>query len=99
MSVSLLTEGRYMAFGEELQRLREAAGLSQAELAGRAGLSLRSVQNWEQGHRKPKADALLALSGPLQVPVETLVALVAGQPAPPPSPKGGGKGKRRGKRP
>ena len=86
-----------MAFGEELQRLREAAGLSQSELAGRAGLSLRSVQNWEQGHRKPKADALLALSKPLKVPVETLVALVAGRAAPPPSPKGRGKGQGRGK--
>ena len=83
-----------MPFGEELQRLREAAGLSQAELAGRAGLSLRSVQNWEQGHRKPKADALLAMSGPLQVPVETLVALVAGRPAPPPFHKGKGRGER-----
>jgi transcriptional regulator with XRE-family HTH domain len=67
------------------------------DAAGRAGLSLRSVQNWEQGHGKPKADALLALSGPLNVPVETLVALVAGQAAPPPSPKGRGKGKPRGK--
>jgi transcriptional regulator with XRE-family HTH domain len=85
-----------------------AAGLSQAELAGRAGLSLRSIQNWEQGHRRPKADALLAMSKPLKVSVETLVALVAGRaeapahPAreavPPRSEGGKGKGKPRGRK-
>ena len=39
-----------MTFGQNLQKLRERAGLSQSDLARRAGLSLRSLQNWEIEH-------------------------------------------------
>jgi transcriptional regulator with XRE-family HTH domain len=37
--------------GTRLKRLREAAGLSQAKLAAAAGVSPRTVQNWEYGKR------------------------------------------------
>ena len=33
----------------KLQEKRKAAGLSQAQLAGRAGLSVRTLQHYEQG--------------------------------------------------
>jgi transcriptional regulator with XRE-family HTH domain len=59
--------------GQRLQRLRELATLSQSELAGRAGLSVRSIQNWECGRRRPKLDAMLALARALGVSVEQLV--------------------------
>ena len=62
-----------MPFGEKLQRLRERAGLSQSGLADKAGLSVRSVQNWEQGHRGPSAAAVLALARALGVSAETLL--------------------------
>ena len=62
-----------MRFGATLQRLRRGADLSQAALAERSGLSLRNVQNWEQGHRVPRAPALLALAKALGVSVETLL--------------------------
>jgi transcriptional regulator with XRE-family HTH domain len=39
-------------FGAGLSRRRQAAGLSQAELAERAGLSVRAVSNLERGHTK-----------------------------------------------
>jgi predicted ATPase/DNA-binding XRE family transcriptional regulator len=39
-------------FGTELQRLRRAAGLSQQELAERAGLSLRGIADLERGARR-----------------------------------------------
>ncbi len=34
-----------------LQRLRQAAGLSQAKLAAAAGINARVLQNYEQGQR------------------------------------------------
>jgi transcriptional regulator with XRE-family HTH domain len=39
------------SFGATLRRRRVAAGLSQEELAERAGLSVRGVGNLEQGRR------------------------------------------------
>ncbi|MFO0840857.1 MAG: helix-turn-helix transcriptional regulator [Gemmataceae bacterium] len=62
-----------MRFGETLRRLRLAGKLSQAELAKRSGLSARNVQNWEQGHRVPRAPSLLALARALGVTVDTLL--------------------------
>ena len=37
-------------FGQELRRLRIAAGLTQAELAERAGVSRRWISRAERGH-------------------------------------------------
>jgi transcriptional regulator with XRE-family HTH domain len=51
-----------MTFAETLRRLREAAGLTQAALAERAGLSLRTVQSWEQGRRAPVSPAFFKLA-------------------------------------
>jgi transcriptional regulator with XRE-family HTH domain len=62
-----------MPFGEKLQRLREQAGLSQSGLADKAGLSVRSIQNWEQGHRGPSAQAVLALAKALGIAAEDLL--------------------------
>jgi transcriptional regulator with XRE-family HTH domain len=62
-----------MAFREMLRELREKAGLSQSGLAKKAGLSVRSIQNWEQGHRGPSAQGVFALSEGLGVPAEILL--------------------------
>jgi transcriptional regulator with XRE-family HTH domain len=62
-----------MGFPDTLQRLREKAGLSQSELAEKAGVPVRSIQNWEQGHRQPRAPALLPLAQALGVSVESLL--------------------------
>src|SRR5438477_611899 len=43
---------------EELTKLRLASGLSQAVFARMLNVSTRTVQNWEQGHRKPSQAAL-----------------------------------------
>lgn len=68
-----------MGFAENLQRLRESAGLSQSGLATKSGIPLRSIQNWEQGHRTPRADVLLSLAKALGVGVDSLLT---GQPPP-----------------
>lgn len=49
-------------FAARLKALREAKGLSQAELAAAAGLALGGVTKLEQGHREPSWATALALS-------------------------------------
>ena len=46
------------------QQIRASLKLSQAAFAGLMGVSLRTVQDWEQGRRKPSgpAEALLRIA-------------------------------------
>lgn len=44
-----------MSFSEKIKDARLAAGLSQNELAKRAGIHYRTVQNWESGGRLPRS--------------------------------------------
>lgn len=41
--------------------IRERLGLSQSEFAALLGVSLRTVQNWEQGRRTPTGPAAMLL--------------------------------------
>jgi transcriptional regulator with XRE-family HTH domain len=75
-------------FAELIQDLREKAGLSQSQLAEKIGLPVRSIQNWEQGHRKPRAQVVLPLSRALGVSVEKLIQTIAEEP---PAKKGKGR--------
>ncbi len=63
-----------MGFPELLRKLRKKAGLSQSGLAKKAGLSMRSIQNWEQGHRGPSAQGIIALAQGLKVSAEVLLS-------------------------
>jgi transcriptional regulator with XRE-family HTH domain len=62
-----------MAFKDNLKQLREAAGLSQSQLAERAGISVRTIQNWEIGRNVPKADILMQLAAALDAGLEQLL--------------------------
>lgn len=62
-----------MGFKENLRRLREAAGLTQTEMAKLAGVPFRSYQNWEIGTREPRIDALSSLAKACGVPVDELL--------------------------
>lgn len=58
------TEGKprpYAAFGAEIRRARDRAGLSRSQLAERLGLRRQSVQKWENGYAKPSARAYVDL--------------------------------------
>jgi transcriptional regulator with XRE-family HTH domain len=57
-------------FGERLKFLRERAGLSQPQLAQRAGLPVGNIRNYEQSLRQPLWVAVFKLSDALGVPVE-----------------------------
>jgi transcriptional regulator with XRE-family HTH domain len=54
-------------FGARLQELRQKTGLSQKELADKAGVSQRAISHWEQGIREPKWSNVLVLAEALGV--------------------------------
>lgn len=63
-----------MNFTEKLQKLRKEKGMTQAELAEKAGVSTRSIQNYELGTRYPKRNILDKLCEILETRVEYLVS-------------------------
>lgn len=59
-----------------LKRIRTAAGLSQSQLAELTGISLRSLQHYEQGSRdinKVQGLTLLTLARALNVTIEDIL--------------------------
>jgi putative transcriptional regulator len=44
--------------GNQIRRLRKKLHLSQAVMAGLLGVSLKALQSWEQGTRRPSASVL-----------------------------------------
>lgn len=57
---------------QELRRARETAGLTQGELAARAGVSRQLVSGAEQGRHAPSVDTALRLAAALGRSVESL---------------------------
>ncbi len=62
-----------MSFGETLRKLREKKGLTQAGLAEKSGVSIRTIQAWEQGHRQPDLTPFSCLARTLGVSMEAFV--------------------------
>jgi putative transcriptional regulator len=52
----------------DVRKLRTRMGLSQTQFAAKFGFSLDSIQNWEQGHRRPEG------------PARTLLVVIAKNP-------------------
>ena len=61
------------AFGARLQRLRVRAGLNQAEVAERMGVSAPSISGWEKGRARPKHGRMAALAEILGVSASDLL--------------------------
>jgi transcriptional regulator with XRE-family HTH domain len=59
--------------GARLKHLREAAELSQAKLAAAAGVSPRTVQNWEYGKRTFDIESAVRLADVLGITLDELV--------------------------
>lgn len=55
--------------GERLKLLREAEGLTQAQLAGILGKSVETISNFERGRTIPSVRTLDFLSKKLEVPI------------------------------
>ena len=65
-----------------LRAARRGAGLSQAALAERAGISRQAVGAIEAGQHRPSVDAAMALASAVGRSVEELFAAPAGAPVP-----------------
>jgi transcriptional regulator with XRE-family HTH domain len=61
--------------GAQVRRRRRAAGLSQAQLAERSGVSRQAVGALESGRHLPRVDAALAIAAALGTTVEDLLVL------------------------
>lgn len=59
-------------FAKLFQRLLDAAGVSQAEIARRAGVSKGQISRWKNGESRPEYDLIEAVGDVLQklVPAE-----------------------------
>lgn len=72
------TETRWYAadvatFGDRLAGAREAAGLTQEDLAQRLGVRLTTLQNWEDDLAEPRGNRLQMLAGMLNVSLSWLL--------------------------
>lgn len=54
-------------FGDRVAAAREAAGMTQAQLARRMGIKLGTLQSWEQDLNEPRANKLQMMAGLLNV--------------------------------
>ncbi len=59
--------------GQRIQRLRQAAGLSQAALAKESRVPIGTLRNWEQDRRIPALDAAASLARVLRVSLDEMV--------------------------
>ena len=58
-------------------QVRQSMGLSQAQFAVLLGISVRTLQNWEQGRRQPEGPARALLKVALENPSAVAEALSA----------------------
>jgi transcriptional regulator with XRE-family HTH domain len=65
-----------MKFGDILKSMREEAGLTQTALAAKAGLSLRTIQGWEQGRRSPVSPDFFRLTRAMGTSCESFSAMI-----------------------
>jgi len=71
-------------FALRLKELREAAGLSQSQLAERAGLHLHGLTKLEQGDREPSWASVQALAQALDVKCDAFMQPPVARAAPGP---------------
>lgn len=71
-----------MKFGEKLQALRRAKGLSQEQLSEALGVTRQAVSKWELNASVPDVEKLLALSDFFQVSTDYLLKETIEMPEP-----------------
>jgi len=74
------------AFGRNISAIREAKGMTQEEVAKRAGLDQAHLSHFERGARKPSLENLVKLSMALGCPIDDMVSpMINGQSLPEPT--------------
>ncbi len=62
-----------MTFGEKIQKLRKAAGLSQEELSDQLGVSRQAVSKWECDNGYPETEKIVRMSKIFNVTLDYLL--------------------------
>ena len=65
-----------LKIGNRIMALREADGLTQAQLAERVGVSQATVSQWESGTRTTSGEAVVALARVFDTSADFLLGLV-----------------------
>lgn len=63
-----------MTTGQLIKAARKKAGMTQAQLAEKLGISYVGVSQWENDLRNPKLDTLQRIAAALGVPVQDLIS-------------------------
>ena len=69
-----------MTTGQRIKAARKAAGITQAELADRLGISYVGVSQWENDLRNPKIETLQRIATALEIPVWQLIPATDQEP-------------------
>ena len=65
-----------MTTGQRIKAARKAAGITQAELADRLGISYVGVSQWENDLRNPKIETIQRIADALDIPVGELLGTI-----------------------
>jgi transcriptional regulator with XRE-family HTH domain len=76
ISPTIGNHAAYMDISEVIRSRRAALGLSQAELAKKAGISLRQLARYEAGDQQPVLSAAVALADALGISMDELAGKV-----------------------
>ncbi len=90
MSSAKLASQLKAKLGPEIRRRREGKGWTQAELGGKARVTMAAISDWEREKKVPNTTNLVALAGAFGLTVEELLAAAGAEtsapldaPAPP----------------
>ncbi len=62
-----------MKIADKIRQQRRLENITQEELSGLVGVSLKTIQRWENGERSPRIQEIQKLADILSVPVEYLI--------------------------
>lgn len=74
---SVVVDADLATLGREIQRIRKASGLSQEELAEKAGLTRNYIGFIERGERNASTAAIINIARALSVPPADLFATLS----------------------
>lgn len=66
-----------MEIGDNIQKYRKLKGLTQKELAEKAGLATGTIQQYELKKRNPKFETLCKIANAMEIPVNSLIESVS----------------------
>jgi transcriptional regulator with XRE-family HTH domain len=68
------------AYGQHLAELREAAGLTQQQLADKLGVPQSNITFWERSEKPPRGEVLSKLAHAVSVSVDVLLGVTPPKP-------------------